>query len=1326
MTKIKNTKKGMAKKTLSMSLVVAMLATSNVPVWAAEFSDGSDVAVETEAPVAEDTTDAFSDDVAEAPVADDTDTVTQVATATEAPTLELANWKGSLKVKNDIKDGDTVVTNFNYKVRINGYEVVDTNAGEAHYSGTYASTSPVANLAALNTELAKAKFAPSDAGKTVSVEITKDDFKMTIPGIKIEKVNVEDVARLDITSATKPVYTGKQTAFADDEITNNFAIKEKTSNTDYSGLTSSDFRYTYEGDDLVNVSDKDIYVVANVNAAGYTGKIKAPFRIQKRSLVAGELELKLNKNTISYAELGTIPSDFVTVKDTETGETLPTSVYTLSAANNKLSSVETGFNEDNLKVTINNGTLSKDKIISNNYLASSNITKDTTDKVKVVANNMSDFKIVVDGIGKDDATSTTPGVKDNAVRNAIHFYIGETDVTNKVKSILTYKAATLADGASTLSVEITGDNKNVLGNTTVSLPVTTNKLVDSKLTFEIGSTKYAKTTSGAGTSATTAFGSSLGDEKYTGEAVTKAIKNVKSDGTNLVADKDYKIVYENDNINTNAVSGKAVKVSIVGINDWSGSIVIGTYNITPAEIDTTDIKVPKKVLYDGNLQTAADYMTGKVTVKATTSVNGEEKKIDVPADAYQLTCTATKLAVGGVITTKIAKANIKNKNFTTKSNAADVTASDQTTITNKDLSDENVKLEVIGSYTYTGEKIVPTVKVSVDGVELAKDIDYKIKSCTNNENAGEATVTVEGTGDYSGTQTAKFTINKANLSDLKVEAKKGHEASFTYTGTQVKPTTSDFKITLNGVELKASDFAITYPTTSKVNVNVGDATVALAPVKDNKNFTGDKKEVTFKILPKEIDTSKFAGTFYAFDENGNKIDFGTTNQYIFAYDGTEKTFKDIKFVPTKNDLKLVEGKDYEIKYFNNVTGPNASVYINGIGNYTNTSTRKFSGSEETYTVKQDFTIEGVTIGGKNVSISDTEYAGGVAVTPNVTIKVGERTLVEGTDYEFKNLTNNVDVTAANKVLSATLKLKKDAYKFNNIGWSGAFTRSSDTELTVKWKIVKKDIANTAVEISETNGKLTTTVLNGNVIVPATEYDVKDNGDGTATVTAKADSKSYKGSQKVSVKKSENVGAPVISNVNVSGNTATVILSGETDGASGYDYVISTSKDPANKDARLDVVKNQVQTTANFKYVPQGTYYAYCHAWTRDENGKKVFGGWSNSYAFSVTAITPDTPEILSVKAKGSTITVTYKESANSTGYDVVLGKGSKKEHGETRPYQYGKYKKLNVAPGVCKAVFKNIPAGTYYAGVHSWNRTASENDNKVFSKWSNLETAKVK
>ena len=119
MTKIKNTKKGMAKKTLSMSLVVAMLATSNVPVWAAEFSDGTDAAVETEAPAAE----TFSDDATEAPVVENTTDVTDVATAT-APKLTLANWTGALAVSGDLKDGSTDVANFDYKVRIDGKEVV--------------------------------------------------------------------------------------------------------------------------------------------------------------------------------------------------------------------------------------------------------------------------------------------------------------------------------------------------------------------------------------------------------------------------------------------------------------------------------------------------------------------------------------------------------------------------------------------------------------------------------------------------------------------------------------------------------------------------------------------------------------------------------------------------------------------------------------------------------------------------------------------------------------------------------------------------------------------------------------------------------------------------------------------------------------------------------------------------------------------------------------------------------------------------------------------------------------------------------------------------
>ena len=163
--------------------------------------------------------------------------------------------------------------------------------------------------------------------------------------------------------------------------------------------------------------------------------------------------------------------------------------------------------------------------------------------------------------------------------------------------------------------------------------------------------------------------------------------------------------------------------------------------------------------------------------------------------------------------------------------------------------------------------------------------------------------------------------------------------------------------------------------------------------------------------------------------------------------------------------------------------------------------------------------------------------------------------------------------------------------------------------TKEWKITKKDLANTTITVDKNNN---VTVINGSVIVPSSEYDVKFSEDGkTVTVTAKADSKNYTGSKELSAEVAK-VGAPMISDVKVVGNKATVILSGDAEGASGYDYVISTDRDCITNKDYDSISKNQVQTSTTFKYVNKGVYYAYCHAWTRDENGKKVFGEWSNA------------------------------------------------------------------------------------------------------------------
>ena len=253
-------------------------------------------------------------------------------------------------------------------------------------------------------------------------------------------------------------------------------------------------------------------------------------------------------------------------------------------------------------------------------------------------------------------------------------------------------------------------------------------------------------------------------------------------------------------------------------------------------------------------------------------------------------------------------------------------------------------------------------------------------------------------------------------------------------------------------------------------------------------------------------------------------------------------------------------------------------------------------------------------------------------------------------------------------------------------------------------------------------------MNGYIPVPTTEYASAKNSDGTYTITANKDSKNYVGSKTVTAQgkaEDEKPAAPMISSVKVVGNQATAILSGDSEGAAGYDYVISTDRDCIKNKDYASVNKNQVSTSTTFKYVQQGTYYAYCHAWKRDANGKKVFSDWSNAYPFVVSAITPDAPVITNVKVSGSTIKVTYKAAANATGYDVVLGTSSKKENGETRPYHYGNHKVLNLKEGTVTATFKKVPKGTWVVGMHAFNRT-SEDRKKVFSPWSNLKKATVK
>ncbi|MDO4337066.1 MAG: MBG domain-containing protein [Eubacteriales bacterium] len=192
-----------------------------------------------------------------------------------------------------------------------------------------------------------------------------------------------------------------------------------------------------------------------------------------------------------------------------------------------------------------------------------------------------------------------------------------------------------------------------------------------------------------------------------------------------------------------------------------------------------------------------------------------------------------------------------------------------------------------------------------------------------------------------------------------------------------------------------------------------------------------------------------------------------------------------------------------------------------------------------------------------------------------------------------------------------------------------------------------------------------------------------------------------------------------------GNQVRAVLSGPAAGAEGYDYVISKNINCIRDKDYLAVSKNILLTKTDFRYIPKGTYYVYCHAWIRGADGKKVFGNWSNYKTVTVTATTPATPKITGVKVKGSTVSVTYTQCKAAAGYDVVLGKAARKVYGELRPVNYGTLVKKVKNGKTVTVTFKNVKAGTYYAGLHAWNRTSTDGK-KVFSPWSNVRKIVVK
>jgi hypothetical protein len=239
------------------------------------------------------------------------------------------------------------------------------------------------------------------------------------------------------------------------------------------------------------------------------------------------------------------------------------------------------------------------------------------------------------------------------------------------------------------------------------------------------------------------------------------------------------------------------------------------------------------------------------------------------------------------------------------------------TVKSKDYKENigNGTFSTVSAQNYTGKAITPSVTVSYNGKTLVNGTDYTI-AYSNNVNAGTATITITGKGNYTGSKTITFKINALNISGATTSSVSAQN----YTGKAITPSVT---VSYNGKTLvSGTDYTIAYSN----NVNAGTATITIT---GKGNYTGTKT-ITFTII-KPVPTS-LTSTVVNVNQNNavvSKITLGTTvdsllkamdqKENVAVYSGNT-VVSGTTALATGMQIKILDGSTVKCQYTIVVTG----------------------------------------------------------------------------------------------------------------------------------------------------------------------------------------------------------------------------------------------------------------------------------------------------------------------------------------------------------------------------------------------------------------------
>ncbi len=443
---------------------------------------------------------------------------------------------------------------------------------------------------------------------------------------------------------------------------------------------------------------------------------------------------------------------------------------------------------------------------------------------------------------------------------------------------------------------------------------------------------------------------------YNGAAQTPAL--TVTDGTpSIIAASDYTVSYTN-----NVHAGAATATIAATLNGNYSGAASRTFTVNKKPLDAAMIAAIASRTYDGtayepaltvadgapSIITAADYTvsystnvnagTATATITATEGGNYAgsasraytiDKKAltaDMVAEIVPLTYTGSPLAPPPVVTDgspsiikpsdyAVSYANNVNAGTATVTVAATAAGNYEGVVSKtfaigkKPLTEAMIVF--IASAAYTGAPQYPMVIVADGGPSAIRATDYAV-SYSNNVSAGYGTVTVTASaaGNYSGSASKVFAIEKAKLATAAVAP----VPSVTYDGRAHTPIPA---VTAGGVPISAAEYTVSYLN----NTNAGTASILIAAVSQG-NYEGTIT-VTFKINRRQLSDGMIS----------------SISDWTYTGSAIEPSF-----TVKDGSLGTVGASQYTVSYVDNTNAGTARVVITARqgGNYAGFATRSFS------------------------------------------------------------------------------------------------------------------------------------------------------------------------------------------------------------------------------------------------------------------------------------------------------------------------------------------------------------------------------------------------